>query len=174
MKRCVVCAVLCFLTLVCGCGKQQTAQEVFFVQDDVIAQSEPMLRYTILFEPPEEAKQEMKSGDLSLYEADDGSYYITTQIFPCKTAAEAIRAMTGSDAEKLNPIHTSRMDMAEYRFTWCTEDERGIYLCTGDLLEDVDCCYGIAVCLREDAAPAYREMEQTALETFSLFYDEGF
>lgn len=170
MKRCAVCLLLCLLTLVSGCSR--AAQEVFTVQDT--AAELPQLRYTICFEPPAEVGHRLSTEDMTLYEAADGSYTITTQVFPGKTAAEAIRSMTGSDVEKLDPIQTRRMDMTEYRFSWCSEQEHGIYLCTGDLLEDRDCCYGIAVCLREDAAPSCREIEQTALETFSLFYDEGF
>ena len=173
MKRCVVCAALSLLVLVCGCGRQEAAREAFFVRDEIAEPSQPQLRYTILFEAPEDA-QRLQQGDLSLYAAEDGSYYITTQVFPSETAAEAIRSMTGSEAARLEPIRTQRLDMAEYRFSWCTQDERGTYLCTGDLLEDEGCCYGIAVCLREDAAPDFREMKQTALATFSLFYDEGF
>lgn len=174
MKRCVVCAVLCLLTLVCGCGRQEAAREVFFVQDEIEAPTQQRLRYTIRFEPPDGAKEVLKTEDVTRCEAEDGSYVITTQVFPFETAAEAIRAMTGSEAEALRPVETRRMDMAEYRFCWCVEAEHGTYLCTGDLLADEDCCYGIAVCLREDAAPEYREMRKTALETFSLFYDEGF
>ena len=171
MKRCVVCAALCLLTLLCGCRTRE-AQEAFFVQDTV--PDVPQLRYTIRFEPPDGAREVLKTDDVTRCEAEDGSYVITTQVFPSESAAEAIRAMTGTEAERLAPIRTTRMDMAEYRFSWCAEDERGTWLCTGDLLEDEDCCYGIAVCLREDAAPQYRELKQTALATFSLFYDEGF
>lgn len=170
MKRCVACLAGCLLVLLCACGAPP-AEEVFTVQN-VPMEPPPALRYTISVELPRLEKTE-QTEDRCLYEAEDGSCWACTQIFRC-SAREALEQLTGRDPERLALIRTRRMGMEEYRFSWCAEGEEGAWLCTGDLLEDGQTCYVLAVCLREQTAKEDRQILETALETFSLNYDEGF
>ena len=171
MKRAIIIGLL--LGLLAGCAAPQ-AVDVFTVDDTLL--QEPAALFTIVFAVPTDAVLSVSSDDgLSrCYTAEDGRYTIQTAVRPGVDAQQVLREMTGFSEQELSPIQTSRMGMTQYRFSWCSSDDSGVWICAGAVLEDADACYCLSFSMPEACARDCRALQMQVLDSFSLFEDEGF
>lgn len=150
--------------------------QMLYVTDEIDALPEGSIKYQISLCLPEGTTEAAfaDNGDFRMYEAPDGSWFVTTQIMQNCTAQEAIRRMTGFSPEALALLCTQSMSMPEYRFSWCSEGENGLMTCTGIVAEDKEFCYCLSFCAEEAAAKDCAKVRETVMSGFGLYYDEGF
>lgn len=173
MKKICLLTVLMML-LLCGCAKTQSAKLV--LTDEIVNVPDGCMKYRICVSLPDGVTEAVAAadGDRRLYEAADGSYYVVTEVLPNSTANEAIRQMTGFDAERLGTMKTQSSSIPEYRFSWCTEGENGNLICTGIVAEDEAYCYCLAFCAEEAHSKDCAAAREQVMSGFGLYYDEGF
>lgn len=173
MKKTVL-VLLMTVLLLCSCAKTEEARLV--LSDEVETLPAGCRKYQISVCLPAGMTEAVsaQSSDQRLYESEDGSYYVVTEIIKDCDAQQAIRRLTGFDADALGTIRTEAMSMPEYRFSWCTEGETGSQTCTGIVLEDTAYCYCLAFCADEAAAKACADVRNQVMSGFGLYYDEGF
>lgn len=166
--------LLLALLLLSGCSAPPAAT-VFYLEDTVPAAS-AQTYYDITFGVPPDAVLAVSNGDgtARVYLGEDGRYAIYTELHPQQNAAAVMQKLSGFSAQTLQPIETQRLGMRDYRFSWCSETDEGLQLCTGAVLEDENCCYSLVFTAPEDCAKDCRELRTQVLDSFSLFEDEGF
>lgn len=176
MKNIMVVLSLVLMIALSACAGKR-AEQTLVIQDEIpTSQTVQSLKYTITFAMPDSALLATSTApaDKVCYEAADGSYCIITEITPGSNAADVIADMTGFAPEDLDMIRTRRLSMPEYRFRWVSQGEKGLEVCSGAVLEDTDYCYSIQFRTPEDCAKACREIQDDVLDSFSLYFDEGY
>lgn len=169
MKRMLLFALT--LTLLTGCAAAAPT-EAFYVTDETPELEDPA--FSIFFGVPVDATASETADRRTVYTAEDGRYRIESAVLPGYAAEQAMQTLTGLTKDVLRPVQTTRLGMKDYRFSWCREDEDGLELCTGAVLEDENCCYCLVFSAPEDTAGACRDVQTQVMDSFSLFEDEGF
>ena len=170
MKRTVVCLGLLLLLLPVGCARQGPE---YWGEESVPAAAVQPLRYRLMFQVPEDCTALATDLTGECYEAADGSYTIQGRILP-GPAESAVLELTGSYPDQLQAVKTTRMDMEEYRFCWCAAGETEPWLCRGDVLYDGSVCYCLCFAAAESRAADLDTVARQVMDSFGLYYDEGF
>lgn len=173
MKKIFLLSVLMML-LLCGCAAQKA--EKLVICDEIETVPEGCLKYSICVSLPDGMTEAViaEDGERRLYEAEDGSFFVVTEVLPNCTAKEAIRHLTGFGAEKLGIMKTQSSSVPEYRFSWCSEGENGDLVCTGIVAEDEAYCYCLAFCAQQEHSKECAAAREQVMSGFGLYYDEGF
>lgn len=160
--------------LLSGCTAQ--TPELLIVKDEVETFPDSAVKYSIRVELPDGMTEAVSGGayDERIYESEDGTYFVVTQILRGCRAEDAIRQMTGYDPENLGMIRTESSSVPEYRFSWCANGENGILTCSGIVAEDDAYCYCLSFCAEEQYAKACASAREQVMSGFGLYYDEGF
>ena len=165
--------VVALAALLWGCGRREPDRGPTLTVDAVELEQDWVKPCTALLPEAETALVRIAESPAGVcWEAEDGSCYCVATVSGPDPEA-ALRELTGFSPEQLHPLRQRRFGMAEYRFSWVTATDEGTFLCTGQLHQDEAWCYGLAVCCREDAAPAIRALCSTVYANYGLYYDEG-
>ena len=100
-----------------------------------------------------------------------GTMEILTTTFYAADYQTAVKHLSGYKAENLNILQTSRYDMPEYQFVWCSQSEEGGMIYRADLIMDDMTCYAI-VCGAPDTDPAFHDDVRQVFSSFGLHVPE--
>ena len=176
MKKAVaVILLLGVLTLVGCAAKQEPVWETVEDGGEVRQASYLGEAYTMMFDVPQDAVLQTFSGEpgKAVYEQADGDYTILSEVLLCADADEAIRRVSGFDADQLSVIETNRFGMPEYQFAWYAGGDEGGRIYRADVLVDDLYCYALTFSVREGLGSFYDTTEKQVFASYSLFYDEG-
>ena len=115
---------LALTVLLCACVSRVPVWET--VDDEIVCQM-PRRPSTIVFAVPDGwASDVFSPGGLSRqYTAPDGSYEISATVFETSDHKDAIRQLTGLNADRFDLIRTTRFSLPEYQFAWSAETDDG-------------------------------------------------
>lgn len=171
MKKIVIWFLL-LIGMLSGCAKEEPV--LFIVTDEIMAENDGHLQYNIQVRLPDDTVEAVSSltDKTRMFEAADGKYYIITQVLENCNAEEAIKNITGFDAEKIGALCTQMQAMPEYRFSWCAEGENGMLSCTGVVVEDDHNCYCLEFFVQEQYAKECAQVREQIMSSFGLYLDE--
>ena len=165
MKK--VCFVLVLLLLLTGCqAKKETTTE--YVEDGI--EADQALPYLIVFGIPEEATQTTFGEETraDVYEAANGDYTIVTEVLKATSVDEAIEAISGIPAERLNIVQLQRFPMPEYHFAWSSTGEEGDSVSRAALIAAEDFYYVMTMTQKTGLGDTYRDTADYVFSTFGL------
>jgi len=163
MKTVVLTMILMFLFGGCSAPVWE------HVNDTFPAQAEPVWQkttYEISLGLPEHIRLLEKNETYALYSSEHGEVEIETIKFLASGTEQAIRKLSGFNADRLTVLQTQRFNLPEYQFAWVSQTEQGTRLYRADLIMDGTCCYAIVCNSLEDAGD-YASFE--ARKVFSTF-----
>ena len=171
MRRIWIAAVALTL-LLCACAQKKSAAPELVLQQVPVGLEQKKVPTAVLPEAEWKLEKISESPVGACWEAPDGQcFWYTTVSGP--DPEQAMRELTGFSSERLRPVQGWSFGMAEYRFSWTTENEEGTYLCTGRLHCGEDFCCGLAVCCREDADGETRALCSEVYADYGLYADGG-
>ena len=140
------------------------------VQDTVVPVSTAKTMYTISVHLPDETVEQTFSDpdQAHFYEQADGAYDVYTQILTDTAIEEALREITGQDAQTLTVLKTDRCGLPEYRTTWYTMSEEGGRVHRASVLYDGSVCYCVSFSMPEENTAEWSGSMQTILDSISL------
>ena len=168
MKKGVLILMMIFVFVLAACGRNQDDFET--VQDVVIPVSNAKKLYTISVHVPDDVVEETMSDPTKMhfYEQVDGAYDVCTQILTDVGIEEALREITGQDAETLTVLKTDRCGLPEYRTSWYTMSELGGRVHRASVLYDGSICYCVSISMPEENTEEWMQSMHTILDSISL------
>lgn len=168
MKKGILILMMIFVFVLAACGRNQDDFET--VQDVVIPISTTKPMYTLSVHLPDEVVEETMSNQdqAHFYEQVDGAYDVYTQILTDVRIEEALREITGQDAETLTVLKTDRCGLPEYRTSWYTMSEQGGRVHRASVLYDGNICYCVSFSMPEENTADWTKSMQTILDSISL------
>lgn len=162
---------LALTVLLCACVSRVPVWET--VDDEIVCQM-PRRPSTIVFAVPDGLASDVFSPDgLSRqYTAPDGSYEISATVFETPDHEDAIRQLTGLDADRFDLIRTTRFSLPEYQFAWSEETDGGDRLYRAAMLCDEHYCYALCFSAPADSGTSYDSIQESVFASFGLYYDE--
>ena len=146
MKKSVIAALIA-LTMLSGCGAQETMETVSDVLDaPVMAQ----MREISLVLPEEAASPAVESDSERLYLCED--YEITVQILEGGDLDQTVKTLSGYDRELLTVLSTRKDNLDRHEFVWACAGEEGELVGRAMILSDG--CYHYCVSILGDAEQA--------------------
>ena len=163
---------LALTVLLCACAANVPVWET--VDDELVCQDTARRPSSILYAVPDGAIVQTfsASGAPQLCTAPDGSYEITTAVYPSADPKAAIRAFTGFSDEKLSVVKTTRFSLPEYQFAWSAATDEGERLYRAAMLCDERYCYVLCFSVPAGSGTDYDSTEQAVFASFGLYYDE--
>ena len=153
------------LFLLTGCSAQPVWETV---EDGVIAAAR-QTDYDLLLPLSDQAEIiGTRNGD-TLYQM--GSMEILATTFYAADYQSAVKHLSGYEAENLNILQTSRFDMPEYQFVWCSQSEDGGMVYRADLLMDGMTCYAV-VCGAPETDDTFQDSVRQVFSAFGLYAPE--
>ena len=160
------------LVLLCGCA----APVWETVEDTVpVTATSPWTEntYDIQIGIPVSAELLAEREDWKVYAVQDSGLEIETRTFLTSGAEQAIKTVSGYEAEQLSVLQMSRFGLPEYQFAWVSQTEEGSRLYRAALVLDGMECYAV-ICSRPETAGGSCEQEiRQVFSSFGLFTDEG-
>ena len=149
--------LLLFLT---GCGVQAETWET--VEDNIV----PVVAdYDVTVGLPEDALTD-RTENCCRYETEN--LLVETSTFQASSLDDAVRYLSGFEAEKLTILQTARFDLPEYQFAWYCQTSEGGRLCRADLVMDGTTCYGVVCSFPEEAGEAAWAEARQVFSAFGL------
>ena len=169
MKRLAM--ILAFIICMSGCAAPAWER----VEDQVppvpvSAKEEP---YMVLVDVPQGMELVDQNAYSSLYSTQLGDFEVQTDCFYASDMADAVKMITGMEAETMTVLQTQRFGLPEYQFVWVTNTEQGSRVCRGDLVMDGVNCYCVVCSAAEEQAGSFFEDVRYVFSTFGLSLDEG-
>ena len=112
------------------------------------------------------------SGAAQSCSAQDGSYEITATVLTEDDPENAIRALTGFDADRLQIVRTTRFSLPEYQFAWSAATGEGERLYRAAMLCDERYCYALCFSVPAGSGTSYDSIQESVFASFGLYYDE--
>ncbi len=156
----VLTLLLLFLT---GCGMQVETWET--VGDTIAVAETAVGDYDITVGLPEAALTD-QTGNCCRYETEN--LLVETSTFQATDLNDAVRYLSGFEAEKLTILKTVRFDLPEYQFAWYCQTAEGGRLCRADLVMDGMTCYGVVCSFPEEAGEAAWTEARQVFSAFGL------
>lgn len=162
---------LALTVLLCACVSRVPVWET--VDDEFVCQM-PRHPSTIVFAVPDGWASDVFSPDgLSRqYTAPDGSYEISATVFETSDHKDAIRQLTGLNADRFDLIRTTRFSLPEYQFAWSEETDGGDRLYRAAMLCDEQYCYALCFSAPAGSGTSYDSIQESVFASFGLYYDE--
>lgn len=172
MKLSLFVAAAALAALLCGCASEATTWET--VDDTIVEASGPAEEpYIITFGIPEDVGIEpLHEGNRNLYSHKEDQYEILSDVVTAPNADDAIRQVSGFDAEDLDVVETTRFGLPEYRFAWVSESDEGSYVSQAAVVEDGSYYYALVFSVREEAGNAYDSCAEEVFSSFGIFANE--
>lgn len=153
--------IICCLFLLTGCA----AQPVWETVEDGCETTVHCTDYDLLLPLPKQAEViGSRNGD-TLYQM--GSMEVLATTFYAADYQAAVKHLSGYEAEKLNILQTSRFDMPEYQFVWCSQSEEGCMVYRADLIMDDMTCYAV-VCGAPETDDTFQDGVRQVFSSFGL------
>ena len=153
------------LFLLTGCA----AQPVWETVEDNVELVTQQANYDVLLPMPEQAEVIGTHNGDTLYQM--GSMEVLTTMFYAADYQSAVKHLSGFEAENLNILQTSRFDMPEYQFVWCSQSEEGGMVYRADLLMDGMSCYAV-VCGAPETDDTFQDGVRQVFSSFGLYAPE--
>lgn len=145
-------AALLVLSLA-GCAVKAPVWETV---DDAVPVSAQEAGYTLTFAVPEDATPSEQCTDARMVcEQADGDYEIVSETIPAASLADAVRALSGFDEEKLGIVRTSCGGLPGYQLAWYDGGEEGGRFCRAELVMDGNFCHAVTFSVREGLGNRY-------------------
>lgn len=173
MKK-ILLIILLTTMLLSACAAPE--KELLTVNDAIETLPAGAVKYSISVCLPQGMTEAVSAADADrrIFESDDGTFFVVTEVMKGCSAQDAIRQMTGYAPERLGMICTRTGSLPEYRFSWCANSENGMLTCTGIVAEDDAYCYCLSFCAEEANAKNCEQAREQVMSGFGLYYDEGF
>jgi len=154
--------IISCLFLLTGCS----AQPVWETVEDNVELVAQQADYDFLLPMPERAEVIGTHNGDTLYQM--GNMEVLTTTFYAADYQTAVKHLSGYEAEKLNILQTSRFDMPEYQFVWCSQSEEGGMIYRADLLMDDMTCYAV-VCGALETDKTFTDDARQVFSSFGLY-----
>lgn len=129
--------------------------------------------HDIQFGLPDGLVLQEQTDNWKLYSNPNGDMEIQARRFLASDVDQAIRTISGFDAEQLTVLETSRYDRPMYRFSWLSQSEQGCYLNRACLVFDEMNCYALICSRTEEAGTMHEEMIRSVFSSFGLSSGTG-
>ena len=166
MKMWIV--LLCGLLLV-GCGTGPQWETVSDTLDRPVVAAEPAsVTYTV----PDGAVLAASTADAlqNYYVGPEDRYEVLQQCFTAESLNEAVKAVTGFDADRIAVVETRQGDCQRYDMSWTSAGET-TQVCRGTILHDGSYYYCLTFACAEDFSREYLSAGEDMLQSFALAED---